>query len=148
MISITQKPICYIMPYKNKEDRLKFSKDYYLKNKEKMKAENSLNYYENRKHKLEVCKKYRQKTGCDKNRTNISSWKYQGIISNDWDKTYQYYINCTHCEYCDKKFKNSKDRQLDHDHNINDDVNIRGILCRVCNTNDVFDGYFKQSLLN
>ena len=118
------------MPYKNIEDKRANSKLWKQKNADKVKV--SLKKYMNKNPK--VFKK--------------ASWKYQGIISNDWDKTYDYYINCNYCEYCDKKFKDSIERQLDHDHNINDDVNIRGVLCRDCNLNDVFDGYFKQLLLN
>ena len=33
------------------------------------------------------------------------------------------------------KFKNSRDRQLDHDHLITDDFNVRNILCRKCHNN-------------
>ena len=73
----------------------------------------------------------------------ITNWKGYGIISNDWDKTYDHYINTHYCEYCDEPFKNSGDRNLDHDHDIDDDVNIRGILCKRCNFKDVFMDYFK-----
>ena len=77
-----------------------------------------------------------------KKTSNICSWKILGIISDDWDKTYDYYINTHYCEYCDEAFKNSKDRNLDHDHSIKDDLNIRGVLCRRCNTQDVLKDYF------
>ena len=79
----------------------------------------------------------------------ISNWKRQGILSDDWEATYNHFINCNYCEYCDKKFKIGKAfKALDHDHNINNEVNIRGVLCKSCNLIDVFDGYFKQTLQN
>ena len=77
-----------------------------------------------------------------KKSNNISSWKGWGIISDDWDKTYDYYINTHYCEYCDEAFINSKDRHLDHDHSIKDDLNIRGVLCSKCNFKDVLKDYF------
>ena len=72
----------------------------------------------------------------------IRQWRYRGIISKDFDKTYKYYIDCRYCEFCDEPFKNSEDRCLDHDHTIDDDDNIRGVLCRGCNAKDVFLNYF------
>ena len=74
-------------------------------------------------------------------------WKYHGIISNDWEATYNHYINCTYCEWCDEPFKNSRDKHLDHDHDINNEVNIRGVLCCSCNTRDYL-GKFMQTLQN
>ena len=49
------------------------------------------------------------------------------------------------CMICESKFKDSRDRHIDHCH---DSGNIRGILCRSCN---VMLGYAKdnpQKLLN
>ncbi len=67
-----------------------------------------------------------RKTPGGKKVHRIATWKYTGIISNDWNKTYDYYINCLNCEWCDKPLKDSSYRHLDHDHNINDDVNFEG----------------------
>ena len=103
----------------------------------------------------------KDKSGFDKSRTKyrknnpekhlktyrITNWKQYGIISNDWDKTYDYYINCTQCEWCDEPFDKSANRCLDHDHDINDDVNIRGVLCRGCNSKDYLGEFYKQEQL-
>ena len=63
-----------------------------------------------------------------------SKWKEYGIIFDGlFDEIYDIYIHSSECEKCKKKFKNSIDRQLDHDHSINDAFNIRGIICRFCN---------------
>mgnify|MGYP003658672954 FL=1 len=67
----------------------------------------------------------------------ILNWKYHGIISDDWNKTYERVMNCEKCEYCNTTFKNSKNRQLDHNHSILDKHNIRGVLCKNCNIKDV-----------
>ena len=103
---------------------------YRLKNKDKIKAYRD-------KHK-------EQKRLWDLNnhdKVRIAQWRDIGIITNDWDNVYDVYINTTNCDYCNKKFKDNLDRHLDHDHSITDDNNIRGILCRVCNTSDVLKGY-------
>lgn len=62
----------------------------------------------------------------------INNWKQKGIIDDDLDAVYDYYIKETNCWICDNKFKNSKDRQLDHDHKTGE---IRYICCRDCNSN-------------
>jgi len=99
-------------------------------------------YYLKNKASIAAKKKIYQKTPKGTLSHRIRCWKHYGIISNDWKKTYNHYFNTHYCEFCDNKFKNSRDRHLDHDHNINDDINIRGVLCRSCNVKDVFNGYF------
>ncbi len=73
-------------------------------------------------------------------KVKISGWKLRGIICDDWENVYSVYMDTNNCDYCNKKFKDSLDRSLDHDHDITDANNIRGILCRVCNTKDVLKG--------
>ena len=75
--------------------------------------------------------------------------KYHKIITkNNWDRNnvifdeightfewwYETYIYTSYCDCCKKKFKNTKDRCLDHNHNITDKFNVRGIICNWCNT--------------
>ena len=103
---------------------------YRLKNKDKIKEYRD-NHKESKRHwDLNNHRKIRK-----------AQWRSQGIITNDWDNVYNVYINTTNCDHCNKKFKDNLDRNLDHDHSINDSNNIRGILCRVCNTSDVLKGY-------
>ena len=64
----------------------------------------------------------------------ISRWKQQGIKlrdGDDWESVYCYVIVCDNCENCNKKFIDSFDKTLDHDHNTGF---IRNILCRSCNS--------------
>ena len=73
----------------------------------------------------------------------ISNWKMRGIISEDWDKTYDWYIGTLNCENpeCNvilttSKIRSNTTKCLDHDHNIIDSSNIRNVLCLRCNLND------------
>jgi len=110
-------------------------KQYYKKDPEKFAKRNA----EWAKNNPEKVKAY-QESSLYKKQHKISRWKHQGIITNDWNNVYEIYMNTTNCDYCNKKFKDSLDRHLDHDHDIKDNNNIRGILCRVCNTSDVLKG--------
>ena len=146
----------------NKEKRKQQVKDYYQANKEKVK-EYQQDYNENNRDKLnERQKQYYKKdpekfhkknkkwkdnnpekvkayeeSDLYKKQSKIARWKNQGIIHDDWENIHIIYMNTNNCDYCKKQFKNTLDRQLDHNHNITDSNNIRGILCRVCNTSDV-----------
>ena len=70
-------------------------------------------------------------------------WKTEGIIFDEIGHTFEWwyesYIYATNCDCCKIKFKNSKDRQMEHNHNIKDAFNVRGIVCNGCNhiTKDV-----------
>ena len=66
---------------------------------------------------------------------SLSNWNKIGIIFMGLeDQIYDIYIHSSHCDRCKKKFKDSLDRCLDHDHDITDDFNVRGIVCRNCNS--------------
>ena len=63
----------------------------------------------------------------------IYKWKKRGITfynKADEDYIYDYYINTHNCENCNKRFKNDKDRHLDHCHLLDE---IRGVICQKCN---------------
>jgi len=107
---------------KNKEKRNEYSRQHYLKNKEKRKE------YD----------RQRRQTPQRKKTMRISKWKSQGIISNDFDKLYERYLNTEKCEECNcmltvDKRNTSTTRCLDHDHSITDRENVRNILCNACN---------------
>ena len=74
-------------------------------------------------------KEYR-KTPAGLKMNRVSTWKSNGIISDDWNATYERYINTKLCECCNNKFKSSMDKHLDHCHQTG---KVRYVLCRNCN---------------
>lgn len=106
------------MPYKNKADRIARDKLYYQLNKEKIDARH---------------KQY-NKTEQGKKVKRITNWKRQGIISDDYNKLYERYINTNYCENCDCELVHgtgfSNKKHLDHDHHSGE---VRNILCGYCN---------------
>ena len=72
-----------------------------------------------------------------KNNT-ISEWRCSGVVYNDFDELYYTYIRTLNCSHCNKEFKNSLDRCLDHDHSTG---LFRAIVCRGCNIHDRYINY-------
>tara|TARA_R110000822_G_scaffold188520_1_gene327643 strand:+ start:331 stop:705 length:375 start_codon:yes stop_codon:yes gene_type:complete len=48
----------------------------------------------------------------------------------DFEYIYNEYIRATNCDLCNNKFKSSRDRHLDHNHETGE---IRNIVCNMCN---------------
>ena len=116
-----------------KERRRETVKKYKLKNKEKIK-ESVKKYKLNNPEKVrEVGRLYSQTENGKKSR-RIKIWKRYGMICEDWKSLYEIYFHTWICEWCLFEFKNTKDRNLDHNHETGE---IRGILCRECNFKDV-----------
>ena len=61
----------------------------------------------------------------------ISCWRRRGVIDSDLYSFYDFFMKETHCWICSKKFTDSFDRCLDHDHDTGE---IRYIACRKCNS--------------
>lgn len=65
----------------------------------------------------------------------IGSWKHYGVICDDFDKLYNYYINCWNCEKCGIELINGRHgankKTLDHNHKTGE---FRNVLCNTCNT--------------
>jgi len=68
----------------------------------------------------------------------IYHWKYRGVKYNDFDELYYIYIRTLKCSHCNKDFKNSTDRCLDHDHITG---LFRAIVCKSCNNMDSYINY-------
>lgn len=102
---------------KNKEKITLQRKEYQLKNKEKLK----LNMREYRKNNPE-CLKYH----------TIYDWKRRGVISDNFDKLYNYYLSIHECENCGIELNSGTGtkKHLDHCHNTG---LFRNILCQTCN---------------
>ena len=117
------------------ERQKEYCKKEYLKNPEKFQIRN-------KKWKDANPEKVKAYEDSDryKKQSKIASWKHHNIIADDWDLIHDVYMNTNNCDYCKKEFKNSLDRHLDHDHSLIDSNNIRGILCRECNTKDKLKG--------
>tara|TARA_R110001606_G_C14981744_1_gene604507 strand:+ start:100 stop:567 length:468 start_codon:yes stop_codon:yes gene_type:complete len=133
---------CYQKQYKidnpNKKQKISkdYTKQYNIDNEEKIKQY----YIDNRQKILNKQKKYRKDYP---NKFLIKIWKYNGLIELEgvysYQSLYEYYISITHCEVCNKKFKNSNDRCMDHCHTTNI---FRWVLCRSCNSVDHWMTYF------
>jgi len=65
-------------------------------------------------------------------------WKRNGLIltsQEEFEEIYERYMNSTHCELCDKPYKNSRDRHMDHIHHIDDKWGwFRNVICNGCNS--------------
>tara|TARA_R110002073_G_C8990176_1_gene537873 strand:- start:12 stop:461 length:450 start_codon:yes stop_codon:yes gene_type:complete len=127
-----------------KRDKDKVSlyyKEYSIKNKDKKRDYYNI-WSENNKQKLI---EYRQ-TDTFKKRSIISQWRYRGILCFDFDLLYDIFLSTKICENCNCELNtNTKTRKcLDHDHNITDKFNVRGVLCHSCNIKDVL----KQTTTN
>jgi len=118
------------MPYKykerEKEYHKEYKKEYYVKNKDKI-----------LEHKKEYNKEYSKTENCKKIK-RINKWKKRGVIYHNYDFLYNIYINTIYCDDChciltEDKYNKSTTRCLDHDHKINDDENVRGVVCNACN---------------
>ena len=129
----------------NKEKIAEYRKKYYEENKEKLAEQNKKYYYENKEKLAEWQKEYREdnkekrkeynqtETGKKKNR--ISNWKRKGVISDDFDALYKYFINCKNCEECnieltEDRYNTATTRCLDHSHETG---LFRNVLCQSCN---------------
>lgn len=66
-----------------------------------------------------------------KSHTN-SNWKRKGIkfTEEEFEYIYSEYIIATNCDLCNKEFKSTLDRHLDHNH---ENGEARNIVCRSCN---------------
>jgi hypothetical protein len=112
---------CYNKQYHidNRETILEQKKQYRIDNREKIKEQNKQQRINN--HDI----------------ITIKSWKYNGLIELEgvytYESLYEYYVSISHCEVCNKKFKNSYYRCLDHCHTTG---LFRWVLCRSCNTMD------------
>ena len=59
-------------------------------------------------------------------------WKSRGLNMDHFETIYQRYINSTNCEICNKPYKSTRDRCMDHCHKTGE---FRNIVCQKCNNN-------------
>ena len=81
----------------------------------------------------EYMKEYR-KTEVYKKSYRITNWKKSGVINDDFNSLYEYYINCKNCEDCNVELQQSNyganKKCLDHDHTTGQ---FRNVICHRCN---------------
>ena len=61
---------------------------------------------------------------------SIYNWKRAGLIHDNYEELYKRYITTTNCELCGKEFRDTKDRQMEHDHKTGE---FRNFTCNKCN---------------
>ena len=117
----------------NKDKMAEYKKEYHQVNKEKI-AEKGRAYRQVNKDKIaERGRAYRQTPQCKKLHT-VNYWKNKLGVVGDRSKFYdERYLPATHCEVCEKEFKNSRDKHMDHCHLTGQ---IRYVLCCSCNVHD------------
>ena len=131
------------MVYKDKEKEKEYKKLWEENNKEKVKESKKL-WRENNKEKKKKCDRLYYEKNKEKiieqtkkyNKTEngiklhiIKSWKSMGVKNDDFDKLYDYYLNCKFCEECNIDFTLCK-KNLDHDHT---NGLFRNVVCHSCN---------------
>ena len=99
------------------------------------KKESSLKFYHKNKERLNERKKAYDQSEQGKKAHRIARWKHRGIICENFDNLYDYYINCKNCEQCNveltfDKRRKSTTRCLDHCHETGE---FRNVLCHCCN---------------
>ena len=120
------------MPYKDPKSPAaiasakKGQKKYRENNKEKIALKNK-EWNDNNK-------EYRKQYKIDNPKSDIISlWKVRGVIDEDFDALYEYFITQTNCWICDKVYNKDikMDRRcLDHNHDTGE---VRYICCNYCN---------------
>jgi hypothetical protein len=108
-------------------------------NKEKIKKyrelhkEDAKKYKEENKVSIAAEKTKYNATPQGKRLTRINRWKCKGVKGDLEDIYDNFYINEKYCWVCQKDFKDSFDRCMDHNHS---NGLFRQILCQKCNRND------------
>ena len=121
------------MPYKDKEKEKEYSRLWRENNKEYLKEYDKKRKENNKEYHKQQCKEYLKTEKGLKSHT-ISRWKNRGIINDDFNSLYEYYLNCKNCEECNVELTSGKygsnHKCLDHDHKTG---LFRNVLCNTCN---------------
>ena len=125
------------MPYADPVKRKQYQAEYRKNNREK-KLEYGKNYREENKQKLI---EYR-KSDHHKKIARINQWKYYGL-KDDLEMVWEIYQEAEQCLICDNKFKNSKDKHMNHCHTTGFFLNV---ICQKCNILEHNNSYWKNKI--
>ena len=129
------------MPYKNYDDRLKRSKEYYEANKDEVLSKRRQKYStpEGKKLKSEHDKKYREKHK-ERLKEDKQTWYQQNKESiarrnrlrkyNLTEEQLQQLEEINTCQICQSVIEDKKAHHIDHCHETG---KVRGVLCQHCN---------------
>ena len=115
---------------RTKEKRKEYDKQYNINNKDKKDRQKKEWNKNNPQKRKDIANKYAR---ANPKVLNINTWKHRGIIDEDFDSLYDYFITQTNCWICSKEFNQESRmnyRCLDHDH---DNGEVRYICCGHCN---------------
>jgi hypothetical protein len=72
-------------------------------------------------------------------------WRNRGVITENFEEDYNKYIYSTNCDICNKQYKTSKDRNIEHNHETGE---IRGVVCTRCNSRKADKALGKNATTN
>ena len=116
----------------NKEKLAIKKKAYHEANKEQISIKKKA-YHEANKEQISIKMKAYNKRPASIKAIRIKSWKSNGVIGDLKTFYDERYFPATNCEVCEKVFKSSRDKHMDHCHTTGE---IRHVLCCSCNTWD------------
>ena len=128
----------------NKESCNERSRLWRANNREYVKDQNKIRYHKDLDASRAYAKQWREKnqekvraywkSEGGKKASRIGNWKRIGVVSSDFNKLYERYINTSHCELCNIELvegqKQNNKRCLDHNHETGE---VRHVLCNRCN---------------
>jgi len=120
------------------EEKRERKREYYHKNKEKVKKLKRESYHRNKEKNREKEKARHNKiakTPAGIKTRRISKWRGRGVVCEDFDSLYCHYLNAEECDNCNITFGEVGDgsntwKCLDHDHKTGA---FRAFLCNGCN---------------
>lgn len=136
-----------------KEEKAAYNREYYRKNKERIKKQSREYYDKNKEERNEYNKEYREankdkiakrmkeyfkehsKTPQWIKSNLISTWKFRGLVCDDYDDLYDKYLASTNCEECAVEYGEfgcgeGTWKCMDHDHVTGE---FRNFICCKCN---------------